>query len=1151
MKNRCFIPALILLFTTFSTWVFSQKNQYTFKHLSTADGLSNANVNAILQDETGFMWFATNEGLNRYDGYEFRVYKHIPEDSLSLSGNRIENIYLDSDGKLWVCTANGLCLYNSKKDNFIRSPLHAKTGQSLSNKYVRQILEANGYYWVTTLGGGINRYNPKTNTLEYYRHKENDSTSLSLDWVWTVFQDSRNRLWFGTMGEGLNLLVPGTDQFQRYHFEGENAALNTIRCIYELADNVFLLGTDDGLLRFTLKDDTLKYYRYKHEEDDPASISGGHIKDIFRDSEGNLWIANQYGLDIYDEEKDKFIHIKSKINDINSISTDEIWDIDQDNQGNVWFGTYKGGVNVLDLGQKHFKSWQHDSHDPKSLNGNSLLSFEERNDNRLWIGIDRGGLSLFDRDNGTIKTFIHEPDNPRSLSANAVLSLLIDNQNQLWAGTWAGGLNKFNEAIGIFEHFSAPPIYDKQWHVWDILQDSKGRIWTASARGLSRLDPGKSQFITYEHQEGDNKSLSHNACWALMEDSNNRIWIGTSAGLNAYNESSDDFTFYPYQTEDSLIKESYTVYSIFEDSRGRKWVGGNINGLNLLDEQNNAFSSYTEKDELCGNVVYSIEEDGKNNLWLATNKGLTQIHIDTDGEISKIYNFNDKPYLTGTDFNIGASLKSKTGELFFGSNKGFIFFHPDSIQPNTHKPKVVLTGLQIYNEEVPIAFDEKYHSPLSKALPETRKITLNHKQSIFTLQYAALNYSSPEKTQYAYKLEGLEKKWNKVGNKRYATYTNLDAGEYTFMVKAANNIGLWNDTPTKLKITVLPPWYKTWWWKVFVALSLIMIVFIIFRVRLKYLRKQKTILKQRVKERTHELEELNAQLDHQNKEITTQNIEINQQKEELELYQNHLEDLVTARTEELEKAKRKAEESDRLKTSFLANMSHEIRTPLNAIVGFSTFLTSPEIDWEDKKGAVQIINTNTEALLQLIDDILDLSMIESNQLRIIKQQFRINDHLNSVYNELKHHKGDKNISFILENNLQNEDIILNSDPNRIRQVIVNLVNNAFKFTEKGEIKLSLTKQDNEIVYTVSDTGAGIAKNHLNLIFERFRKIDQNTKKIFRGSGLGLAISKYISSILGGKLWVESEEGKGSVFYFAIPTTDAKENFPSYSCHRGQ
>jgi len=1133
MKDLLAITALLLFLIIGLEGTFGQEQKFAFKHLTGQDGLSDASVNSILQDEKGFMWFATNGGLNRYDGYEFRVYTNIPGDTLSLCDNKVESIYQDPKGNLWVSTISGLCLYNRAQDNFIRSPLRRMTGKSISNNYVRQVLAADGYLWITTLGGGINRYDTTKKTLKYYRHKSNDASSLSMDWVWSVFRDSRNRLWFGTLGEGLNLLSPDKESFQRYKFGEQNAALNTIRCMYELSDNVFLVGTDEGLVRFSPKEDTMKYHLYQHEESNPASISGGHVREIFRDTTGNLWIANQYGLDIYDEKNDRFIHIKSNENKATSINTDEIWDIAQDNQGNVWFGGYKAGLNILNLWQKHFKSWQHDPTNEKSLEGSSVLSFAERQDMKLWIGIDRGGLSLFDRKKGTIRTYKHDPDRPASITANAVLSLFIDDEKQLWAGTWAGGLNKFKPKSQTFEHYSPPTIYFKQWHVWDIMQDAKGRIWTASARGLSCLDEENNSFVTYSPDEDDNSSLSHNACWALLEDSNNKIWIGTSSGLNAYNESSDDFTYYPYQTTDSVSMESYTVYAVHEDSRGRLWIGGK-NGLNFLDKKKKVFTNYAKEDGLAGDIIYSIEEDGKGNLWLSTNNGLTQIHIDGDRRISRLYNYGDKTYTGGADFNIGASMESKTGELFFGNNKGFIFFHPDSIRDNTFKPSVVLTGLQIFHKDVPIVPDENSESPLRKALPETKSITLTHEQSIFTLKYAALDFSSPEKIQYAYKLDGLENQWNYVDDKRYATYTNLDAGEYVFMVKAANKDGLWNDTPTKLQITVLPPWWNTWWFKVLTVLALVLIVITIFRLRLRYLRKQKALLKQKVDERTRELKELNQQLDEQYHEISIQNEEINKQNEELEYHKLHLEDIVATRTEELEKAKKKAEESDRLKTSFLANMSHEIRTPLNAIVGFSSLLAIPEIPEEDKKDAIKNINSSSGVLLNLINDIMDLSMIESNQLRIKKEDFSVTDHLNTIYNELKRSKCDKDIPFVLENNLQDKNIIINSDKYRIRQVIVNLVNNAFKFTEEGQIKLSLSQEGGELVYAVSDTGIGITRDQLDSIFERFRKIEEDDNKIYQGSGMGLAISKSISNMLGGRIWVESEEGRGSVFYFAVP-----------------
>lgn len=1128
-----YLLILLVIFINSKT-LFSQTENFKFIHLTTGDGLSGSNINYILQDKKGFMWFATNEGLNRYDGYEFRIYKNIPGDSLSISNNKIESLLEDSQGNLWVCTTNGLNLYNRQHDNFSFLTSDKANSNSLSHNYVREIIEDKDVFWITTLGGGINQYNRKTNTFKHFRHDPKNSKSISLDWVWTVNKDSQNRLWFGTLGKGLNLFNRETGSFTRFQFSEHNTAINSIRCIFELSENVFLIGTNAGLVRFTYVNKTARFRHYKHNKNDEYSISGGHIFDIFKDSLANIWVANQLGLDIYNPKTDKFYHVPCNDRNINSISTDEIWDIEQDNQGQVWFGTYKGGINILNLNQKHFKFRKHNPDDNSSLVNTSVLAFEEINNNVFWLGIDHGGLSKFDLDKGTLKTYKHIPKDDRSLSADAVLSILADSKKRLWIGTWGGGLNLFNQKNERFEHLSPPGIYFRQWHIWDILEDYKGRIWTATSTDLCCYYADKDSFVVYVNNPDNINSLSHNSVWDILEDSNHELWIGTSAGLNKYDSINNNFLYYPYITINDKDLQAYTVYSLYEDSQKRLWIGTCENGLNLFNKETKRFKPFPENIKIQNSVIYKILEDNSGNLWLSTSKGIIKATIDANDSITELYNFNEQYSFYNAQFNIGAGFKSSSDEIFFGSNKGFIFFNSDSIKPNTYRPRVVFTGFKIYNEEVKIVPTGKTGSPLRQSITETQHISLNHKQLIFTIKYAALSYISPQRNQYAYKLEGFENKWNYVEGKRYATYTNLDPGEYIFKVKAANCDGFWNHEPASLRITIIPPFWKTWWFRSIISIFIIIGIYTIFQLRLRYLKQQKKNLKKMVNDRTKELILLNAKLNEQYEEISMQNEEINTQNDELEKHKEHLEDLVKERTSELEKAKLKAEESDRLKTSFLTNMSHEIRTPLNAIVGFSILLANTDVSDDEKLEYKNMITTSTDSLLMLVDDILDLSLIEANQLKLHKQEFNLNEHIEQIYMTFcKQNKG-KNIEFKLINEIKNKELTLFSDAKRIKQVVWNFLNNAWKFTEKGHIILKLSRSDNSIHYSVTDTGQGITKENLNSIFERFRKIEDSKTMLYRGAGLGLAISKSITELLGGEIKVESEIGKGSVFSLVLP-----------------
>jgi len=1123
-ESSKYIKLVLLVWFLLAQNVICQRQIFTFKQLAGKDGLSNSNVNSVIQDSIGFMWFGTSEGLNRFDGSEIKVYRNAPKDSLSLCNNNVESVYEDSNGRLWICTTNGLSLFNRHQNNFTSFQSDPNNNHSLSNNYVRQVLEDDGLLWVATLGGGINLLNLKTHNFKHYRHNPDNRNSISHDWVWVMFKDSRNDLWFGTMGEGLNRLDRSTGTFERYQFSEGDAALNIIRCIYEVSESEFLLGTNGGLVRFNITNGA--FHVYEPDTDNPNSISGGHVRDIFKDSSGKLWVASQYGLNIYNEAEDRFIRISDNFTSKNSLSSEEVWDIGEDNQGTLWFATFNGGVNYTNLNQNQLKYWNYDPYDPNGLSDRSVLAFEENADGTLWIGYDRGGFSLFDRERGTLKTYKNDQDDTNSLSSNNVLSLELDGNGQLWSGTWGGGLNKLNQQ-GQITRYVAPGYYYKQWHIWDILEDSKERIWMASFTDVNRLDVKSNIFKAYQKKIGNLDSISYNSAYHIYECSDSSIWVGTTSGLNSYNEKSDDFTFYPYRTMDGIKLNSYTVYMVVEDDFDRIWIATSEHGLNRLNKDSGNFMACTTKEGLSSNAIYTVQNDQKGNLWLSTSMGLSKVSFNKEGEIQSILNLDTSFKIGNSNFNVGASFESSTGELFFGCNNGFIYFNPDSIQSNNHKPKVVFTGFQIFNEEVQVSSSKLGKATLKQDITQTDYIELHHNQSIFTIKYAALSYISSDKNTYAYMLEGLEEDWNYVNNKRYATYTNLDPGEYIFKVKAANNEGVWSEKEARMTIVIIPPYWKTWWFRLVFILLIVSLVYLLFKLRLKYLQDHKALLVRKVKERTGELNVLNSRLE-------SQFGEIKDQKEELEKHKYHLEELVSERTSELEKAKFKAEESDRLKTSFLSNMSHEIRTPLNSIVGFSTLLRTPDLSINERDDFVQIINSSSETLLQLVDDILDLSLIESNQLKVNIQKVDINKELNLIYQTLKTNMESEKIKFYFENNVEKENLIILSDIHRIKQILVNFINNAFKYTSEGYVKFNVAKEGSYLIFSVIDTGIGIAQENLDIIFERFRKIEEDNTKLYRGTGLGLAICKYISDMLGGSIGVESTFGEGSVFYFSLP-----------------
>jgi len=861
------IHIISYLFLLTAHVAFGQTN-YSFHRLTINDGLSNSSVTYIMQDSKGFMWFATNDGLNRYDGYDFSIYRSNPQNHKSISDNKIECIFEDKQKNIWVGTTNGLNLYVRETDDFIRFLANTENKNSLSSNHVRKIMEDGNYLWIATLGGGVSRYDTKNKTFNHFKNDSTNSQSLCFDWVWTIYKDSQQRFWFGSLGMGIDLYKPETGEFQNFKFDTENQSTNRIRCILELSKNDFLIGTDAGLIRFTPDKKENNYRIYQSDPNNKTSVSGGHVRDIFRDNSGKIWVATQTGLNIYDEKFDTFFRLERWENDIYSLTADEIWDIEQDNQGCLWFGAYKGGINIFNTNQKHFHNWTFQPNNPKSLINNSVLSIEENPDSTLWIGIDHGGLSLFDRYTGTIKTYRNQPSVKNSLASDAILCMLNDNQNRLWLGMWAGGINKMDKKNETFASYAPSNIYFRDWNVWDLLEDSKGRIWAATFSGVSCYDTLSLKFTNYVHNADNPKSLSHDYVWTIFEDSKKNIWIGTTAGLNKFNEATGDFEYYPYSTNNQEEINSYTVYAIKEDKHHRLWIGTSGNGLNLFNPETKKFNSYLTGNNLIYNEIYAIEFDDSDCLWLSTNLGLVKMKVDENNNIVEQYNFDSGSGLRIEEFNIGASFKSQTGELFYGGSKGFVFFNPDSIRPNNFEPEVIITDFLIYNQKVQIDAEGKSDSPLQKHISETKEITLTYKQAIFSLKFSALSFISPEKNQYAYKLDGLEDEWNYVKNKRDATYTNLEAGEYTFMVKASNNDGIWSDKTTTLKIIVLPPWWKTWWFRLLSGGLVLFIAATIYIVRVKQLNSQKAELEVKVNERTAELQEVNCILEEKNMEIS-------------------------------------------------------------------------------------------------------------------------------------------------------------------------------------------------------------------------------------------------------------------------------------------
>ncbi|MDM8529700.1 two-component regulator propeller domain-containing protein [Anaerolineales bacterium HSG25] len=1123
-----------------------------FDHLTTENGLSNDSVWGMAQDSDGFMWFGTFDGLNRYDGNTVKVYRHDPDDPHSLSDNTLRGMLVDQTGILWIGTwGEGLNQFDQGTERFIRYQHNPDDPHSLSHDAIRTVYEDRaGTLWVGTMGG-LNRFNRETKQFTRYLHEPDNPNSLGNNIVWSIYEDRAGVLWIGTDG-GLDRFDPATEQFVHYQHnpdDSQSLSHNSVRSICEDRSGTVWVGTMGGLNRFDR--DTEQFTRYRHDPADPASLSHNTVFLVYEDQAGILWVGTWGGgLNRFNPETNTFTAYRSNSADPFSLSNDNVFLLHEDQAGMAWIATDGGGVNRLDLGGKPFRHYRSIPGDSNSLSHNAVRALHEDRTGALWIGTNSGGLSKFvpstssgqAHQAGQFTHYQHDPNDPDSLRSNSIWAIYEDQTGLLWLGSYGAGLHAFDQEIERFtqySHDSTQPHSLSSNNVFALYEDRAGILWIGTwGGGLNRLDRETEQFTRYQHDPTDSGTLSHNQVTNIYEDSAGIFWIGTMGGLNRFEPETGRFTRYFHDPANLESLGHNSVMSIYEDSGGRLWIGMIGGGLDKFDREQKRFIHYTVKDGLPSNTVFGILEDDDTeggNLWLSTTWGLSRFNP----QMETFRNYEKSDGLQSNSFlGPNAYYKSQSGELFFGGSNGFNAFHPDQIKDNPQIPPIMITDFQLANKPVLIGGD----SVLQKAILETDHITLSYLDRVFSFEFAALNYRASEKNRYRYKMEGFEEEWAEVDStRRFATYTNLDAGEYTFRVIGSNNDGVWNEEGASIKITVTPPWWETVWFRGVMIGLVVSIVVGGFRRRVSVIESQKHQLEIQVTERTRELTESNAQL---------------------------------------KTAKEVAETANQAKSTFLANMSHELRTPLNGILGYAQILKRDLSTPPKQQHGLNIIESSGKHLLMLINDSLDLAKVESGTIDLYQTDFHLTAFLNSI-GELIHirakHKG---VEFRLEDSpteTENLPTYLHGDERRLRQVLLNLLGNAVNFTEHGQVRLQVSSLSNTLPpsvppargeasfparvaspplggieggldsanlktllsekvllrFEVIDTGIGITPEDIQAIFEPFQQVGEMHQRV-QGTGLGLAISRNLIRVMGGELHVESMPRQGSRFWFDLP-----------------
>ena len=1082
----------------FCCWCFlfvivaaAQPDNINFTALTTKDGLSSNTVNAILKDKYGFLWFGTEDGLDKFDGNHFTVYRHKPGDTTSLQANEILSLHEDKGGNLWVGTSGGsVSLYDRKKDAFITFPAN-RGANSIGNNVIRDICsDQQGNIWIAHYNG-VNRFKPKTGQVTGINLTPHQTPNAATVHSICIFEDSKQHIWIGT-DRGLWQHDPGSNTTkQLVHRAGDPNSLggNQVNAIAEDRYGNLWFGTEKGISKLAPGSSSFVTYRQNNPNAN-TTTNVDFIHSIGVDGD-HLWVGSGAGLLLFESRTGQAHHFAQDHRNIHSLKAPAVRSVFIDNQGIYWFGTVGGGVNKYDRNLNLFSHIQSNPFDEKGLNSPLVNAFAEAPDGRVFVGTE-AGLSLFDQPSKLFQHLSLASKRPGTGNRRRVLSLMMSKTGDLYIGSFADGLYVMNPAtLSYVQLLKGPAPEDLNSNdIFCIREDRRGRMWVGTnGDGINVLDQaGKVtlRFTPTPKAPNDLKLPINGYIRDLIEDRDGNIWVAThGGGIACYVMASGKFVV--YHTNNSKLPND-KVQTLLEDRSGKIWAGTLGGGIGILDRATGQITVLSEKDGLQNNSVYKIIEDQNGRKWVSSNKGISAIEPD----IKKISHFNQHNGVQQNNFVRGAGLLLLNGDVLFGGLEGINYLNTGILKKNNHIPSVLITDLTVSNQSVSPSED----GPLQTHISMADEINLDYKQN-FALRFVGLSYTSPEQNQYAFKLEGFDKDWNYVGNNNTASFTNLDPGEYTFRVKASNNDGVWNESGTSIRIRIHPPFWRTTLAYILYGLILIGSV---FYLRHKGIQKLK---------RAFAEEQAKIKLEQERKEA--------------------------ARVHEL----------DLLKIKFLTNLSHEFRTPISLILGPVTTLLQQQKN-EQAAGQLQMIKRNGKRLLNLVNQLLDFRKMEEHELKLHATKGELVSFITEVADSFRDLSERKKIDFTVVSRIEHFHTTFDHD--KLERILFNLLSNAFKFTlPEGQIRLELEEageaDGNGIVMNVSDTGIGIPEDKKDKIFEHFYQNTTPASILNQGTGLGLSISKEFVKMHGGTITVESQPEVGTTFTLHFPFTRLEKEQP--------
>ena len=839
--------------------ITSYSQNLRFEHISTREGLSQSNVNRIFQDRLGFIWIATRDGLNRYDGYRFVIYRYDVKDTSSISDDFVVDIAEDSESNLWLATKNGLNKFNRNTRTFIHFLHNEHDPNSLSDNVLNGlVLDKAGHLWIATQTSGLDRFDIRKKQFKHYRSARNDKNALSDNSVRSLFLDSKDRVWVGTFTGGLNCFDPETETFEKFPVTNEHGDLiaRNIVCSYEDSHRQLWVGTqDDGLL---LLDRQSRSFRiFNKSPKDVNTLSSNSVFSLNEDAKGDLWIGTENGgLCIMNQATKQIRRYLHDEIDQHSLNGNSIYTICRDKQHNVWLGCFNAGINVYLNSSTNSGQYRHTT-ESTSLSNNLVSDIFEDSRKNLWVGTDGGGINV---QRPGAEGFIHYRRQPNGLSGDYVLVDHEMSDGDIYIGTWGDGISIFDPKTGKFRYLKHDPRVANSLssnNVFAILEGRDRKIWIATANaGVDCYDRLTGKFEHYRHDPDDSTSLSSDLTFSLLEDTLGNLYVGTyDNGLNILDKRTKRFTRFTYNSNYLYRKDinsvsNNSIPSLFRDSRGNVWIG-TFHGLDKFDVVRKKFTVYTTDDGLTGNTIFATVEDNDGNIWISTNNGLSVY----DPRSGRFRSYTTEDGLEPNEFKPHSALKASNGYLYFGGIHGLDIISPEEVKRVVSFSPVVVTSLQIFNNPMDI--------------PESRSISLPHNQNSISFEFAALDFGGPRKKKYAYWLKEFDKSWNYSGTRNTANYTNLSPGHYQFEIRYQNGIGEWSPVYRELSVTVIPPFWATWWFRAAAIVLVALGVYAFFKIRLNSIRAQKMKLERQVAAKTKEvlsqkemLEKLVVEKDH-------------------------------------------------------------------------------------------------------------------------------------------------------------------------------------------------------------------------------------------------------------------------------------------------